>query len=220
MSHRYFQENARRRFEFRKFRMAAKNDAAAEIDDDQRLTWLLRSAGKPDAYFAGVFVAAIPKAIWGQFTALATELQNRRSGLVDRQLVEKHARLLLSSCESSADGVGPAPKCIFGQFDDRPFISSAVRVSEQSWKLDLNDVGVRRYVHLIDISQLDSTGCDRSFPGCNHFKGTYQLIVDGTRYDIKKAAGDLIFDTDKQLLIHSQYRVERSTYINPNRAGQ
>ena len=220
VSYRYFRDNPKRRFEFRKFRMALAKSGIEEIDDDQRLVWLLRSSGNPDAYFVGVSVSAIPKSVWGQFAALAAELRGRRTGLVARRVVEQHGKLLLVGCDGAANGIGPSERCITSQFDDRAFVISASQLSADSWRLDLDDVGVRRYVHLVDAAGLDSSGCNPSFRTCNLFKGSYQLIVDETSYEIAKSAGDLVFDAEKQLLIHPSFRVVTSTRVNPNRADQ
>ena len=220
VSHRYFRDNPKRRFEFRKFTMAIASSGLGKIDDDQRLVWLLGSAGKPDAYFAGVSVAAFPKEIWGQFAPLAGELQRRNTGLIERGLIEAHARALLSACESRADGIGPAPRCIFGQFDDRLFVASASQTSRDVWTLDAADAGVKRYQHLVDAARLDSAGCNPSFPTCNLFKGTYRFVVRDKSYEIAKSRGDLVFDAERQLLMQPRFSIVSSTNLNTNRADQ
>lgn len=220
VSYRYFRENGRRRFEFVNFRIERSDRESEAIDDDQRLTWLLESSGKPDAYFVSVSAAAIPKNVWSRYSALATELQRLKTGLVRRGLVEQHAKTLMLECEGGANGIGPSARCLTSQFDDRPFIVSAGQEAPGTWRLDISDVGVRRYARLLDASRIDSNGCEISFPTCNLFKGTYQLIVDGRPYELAKTMTDFVFDAERQLLIRPTYRVRRSTNVNTNRADQ
>lgn len=220
VSYRYFEENPRRRFQFLKFKIERSNRAADSIDDDQRLTWLLGSSGKPDAYFVSVSAAAIPKAVWGRYPALAAELQRLSSGLVPRNVVEQHAAVVKLECEGGANGIGPSDRCLTSQFDDRGFIVSASQTTEGSWRLDLSDVGVRRYAWLIDASRIDSSGCTVSFPTCNLFKGSYHLIVNGKSYELAKTTTDFLLDAERELLIRPSYRIRRSTNVNINRAHQ
>ena len=82
----------------------------------------------------------------------------------------------------------------------------------------MEDVGVRRYTHLIDAANMDSNGCNPSFLTCNLFKGSYALIVRGTTFQIAKANRDFIFDAEAKLLIRPDFRIRGSTYVNPHRA--
>lgn len=210
----YFTVNPYRQFELRQFRIAEARHLADKIDNDQRLVWLFQSSAvKKDAYFVGASAVAIPKSIWSRYTVLASELsKHAESVLIDRSLVQQTARNLLEFCEARSLGIGLAEKCPVGPFDDRPLVISAALISKGLWRLDYEDIGVRRYAHHIRADQIDRAGCNPSFVICNLYKGTYRLEIEGKAYEFSKEGGHLVFDAKRQVLLHLRFGFVSSTF--------
>ena len=126
ITHRYYAENARRRFSMQRFEI---KEIAAEVnrfDEDQSLVWLLHSSATPDAYFAGVYAAAFPRDACSKYPELADELRKlSETSPVERSFIQRVARSILGVCRSNEQGIGPAERCLTGEFDDRPYAISA-----------------------------------------------------------------------------------------------
>ena len=160
ITHRYYAENARRRFSMQRFEI---KEIAAEVnrfDEDQSLVWLLHSSATPDAYFAGVYAAAFPRDACSKYPELADELRKlSETSPVERSFIQRVARSILGVCRSNEQGIGPAERCLTGEFDDRPYAISAGQYGDV-WRIDYSDIGVRRFSHYIEATDLDRSGCN------------------------------------------------------------
>ena len=200
-SFRYFDENPFRRFEIRRVSIVESVPHGASIEDEQPLAELLNSRKAPGAYYVGVNGVVIPKSIWAQYPELAQELSGRvDTGLVNRELVQKAAPPLLTSCEAYTHGIGPVKRCPAGVFDDRPHIVAG-SPHEGHWKLNYADVGVRRYGYLAASQEIDRTGCNPTYPTCNLAKGTFVIEIDGSLFELPRRGGGVVFDKTHQSLI-------------------
>lgn len=198
---RYFAENPYRRFVIKQVRISESKDPKASIEDDQSLVDLLETRYNPTAYFVGVNARAFPRSVWGRFPDLEKELGSyTRSSTIDRELLQKTAPLLLGVCESHVQGIGPRANCMVGLFDDRPYVVAA-RPEGDTWVVDYRDLGVRRFNRYVESSDVDTTGCSRSFPTCNLRKGTYRVRVGGETFEFPRRGGGIVYDAKNQLLV-------------------
>ena len=214
VSYRYFTDNPRRRFEFRRLHVVEARQLADKIDDDQRLVGLIWSPFvKYDAFFTGLSAVALPKSIWGQYPALAAELSKYTgTGPVDRNMVRQTAPNLLGACMSSIAGIASDKECQKGFLDHRPYVIPA-SLENGVWRLQYDEVGVRRDFRYVDFDKMDRRGCVPGVPQCNVERGTYRFEIDGKVYErsMRSNAG-IFFDVKKQMLLRLGFGLVRSTF--------
>ena len=80
------------------------------------------------------------------------------------------------------------------------------------WRVDYGDVGVKRSIRHINMADLDTKGCNPSFLICNLYTGTYRVEIDGTVFELPRAGGNLIFDSNKQILLNIRFGFVSSTF--------
>lgn len=207
----YFAENPYRRFVIKQVRISESKGSKRRIEDDQSLVDLLESRYSPAAYFVGVNAKAFPRSVWSRYPELEKELRGyTQSTAVDRQLLQKTAPLLLHHpCEAEAQGIGPRANCMVGPLDDRPYAVAAKREGD-GWAVDYKDVGVRRYVRYVESRDIDSTGCNRSFPICNLYKGTYRVKVGDETFEFPRVGAGVVYDAKNELLVLISFGFVRS----------
>jgi hypothetical protein len=196
-----YYKNPRRRFEMRRFQQIEAKHLADRIDDDERLADLVRSRLTYfDALFVGLSVVAFPKSVWERYPALAAELSKRtETAGVERELVHRTALPLLGFCESSAQGIGPAERCLTGPLDTRPYAFPA-SLQDGVWRIHFDEPGVHRYLRYASVAELERRGCLPNFYECKAARETYRIELDGSVFDYELGKGTF-FDVKRQMLV-------------------
>jgi hypothetical protein len=133
--------------------------------------------------------------------------------VVDRELVKRTALGLLNACEGPVQGVGPTDRCLTSSVDTRPYVIPAVE-RDGVWRLQFDDVGVRRYFRYLDVDKMDSAGCPSENLKCNFERGKFRLEVGGKIYELPiRGASLIVFDAKKQVLfVFSSLSLTKSTF--------
>lgn len=212
LHYRYFLENPRRRLEVLSFALAETKETRGQSPEadffaDLFQSRLADSGGK----FIGLSVVAFPRSIWRKYAGLAAELERIQvTGPVSRSIVRATASPLLGACQSEAQGIGPAEKCLTGPLDTRPYIIGA-ELEEGVWRPRYEMVGARRYRRSDAGPGADHLACRSGGSQCVAIEPTYRFEIDGKIFEQPAETGGFFLDVSRQSLLRVSLGVVRSS---------
>jgi len=212
--HEYFRTNSKRKLSIESFQIRLSPGAKIEVDESERMAEVFDNGlSQPTSYFVGISAVELPRSAWEKFPEVAGMLATlKETQRIDSAWFKANSRWpgLRRFCESPTQGTSPAPRCLTGPLDDRPY-AMAVSLRNDTWRIEQDDVGVWRYFWAIAAKDVDQRGCGAVFVTCNLLKGNYLIEVDSKLLEVPKGVGEFVFDKTRQVLIRLDYAIKRST---------